>query len=100
MSGNPCRHLDQIRPVVPRTQGCAECITTGSRWVELRLCLTCGHVGCCDSSPGRHATKHFQGTHHAIMRSAESGEAWGWCYADRVQLTPGDLGPAEAFHGM
>ena len=82
-----CTHLDQIRQVTPRTpQGCEECLKTGSRWVHLRLCLECGHVGCCDSSPNKHATKHFHKTTHPIVRSFEPGEAWGWCYADQIEL--------------
>lgn len=82
-----CSHLGQIRSVSPRTpEGCEECLETGSFWVHLRLCLECGHVGCCDQSPGRHATKHFYGTSHPIMRSFEPGEDWGWCYVDKVRL--------------
>jgi uncharacterized UBP type Zn finger protein len=81
-----CSHLDQIHDVSPNSDGCEECLASGSRWVHLRMCLACGHVGCCDSSPGRHATGHFQATHHPVMRSAEPGEAWGWCYVDEVQL--------------
>ena len=82
-----CSHLDQIHDVTPMTNGCAECLASGGRWVHLRMCLKCGHVGCCDSSPGKHATKHFQGTHHPVMRSAEPGEDWGWCYVDEVELS-------------
>ena len=82
-----CSHLDQIRPVVPRTpEGCEECLKTGGYWVHLRLCLECGHVGWCDQSPGKHATKHFHRTSHPIMRSFEPGEDWGWCYVDEVIL--------------
>ncbi|MCH7638213.1 MAG: UBP-type zinc finger domain-containing protein [Bacteroidetes bacterium] len=81
-----CTHLDQIRPVSPSAQGCEECLETGGRWVHLRMCLTCGHVGCCDSSPGKHATAHFAETDHPIMRSAEPGESWKWCYVDEVTL--------------
>jgi uncharacterized UBP type Zn finger protein len=84
---SPCSHLDQIRSVSPRTpEGCEECLKTGSYWVHLRLCLECGHVGCCDQSPGKHATKHFHRTSHPIMRSFEPGESWGWCYVDDVLL--------------
>lgn len=84
-----CSHLAHIRPVVPRTpQGCEECLQIGSPWVHLRLCLTCGHVGCCDSSPNKHASRHFTSTHHPLVRSFEPGEDWGWCYADRVYLEP------------
>ena len=81
-----CSHLDQIRDVQPHTRGCEECLKTGGQWVHLRLCLTCGHVGCCDSSPGKHATKHFHHTHHPLVRSAEPGEDWGWCYVDQLML--------------
>jgi uncharacterized UBP type Zn finger protein len=82
-----CTHLDQIRNVTPRTpEGCEECLKSGDLWVHLRLCLTCGHVGCCDSSPNRHATKHYQHTHHPIIRSFEPGEDWGWCYVDQEML--------------
>ena len=84
-----CTHLDQIRDVEPRTPaGCEECLRMGSRWVHLRLCLTCGHVGCCDSSPNRHATAHFHGTRHPIVRSFERGEDWGWCYVDELVMEP------------
>ena len=82
-----CLHLDQINPdVVPSTNGCEECLKMGSSWVHLRLCLTCGHVGCCDSSPNRHATKHFHATAHPIIRSFQPGEDWAWCYVDEVFL--------------
>ena len=78
-----CTHLDQVRDVTPRTPaGCEECLQMGGRWVHLRLCLICGHVGCCDSSPNKHATKHFHATSHPVVRSFEPGEDWGWCYAD------------------
>ena len=81
-----CTHTDQIRDVKPRTTGCEECLKTGDAWVHLRLCLTCGHVGCCDSSKNKHATKHFHSAHHPVMRSFERGEVWGWCYIDEVEL--------------
>ena len=81
-----CSHLDQIHDVTPNSDGCEECLASGGRWVHLRMCLVCGHVGCCDSSPGTHATRHFHATHHPVMRSAEPGEAWGWCYVDEIQL--------------
>ena len=71
-----CTHLDQIHNVKPHTHGCEECLKSGDSWVHLRLCLTCGHVGCCDSSTGPHAAAHFAGTQHAVMRSIEPGEAW------------------------
>ena len=81
-----CSHLDQIREVQPKTSGCEECLESGEQWVELRMCLTCGHVGCCDSSNSKHATKHFQATQHPIMRSAQPGQSWRWCYADRMEV--------------
>lgn len=82
-----CTHQDQIRDVEPRTaEGCEECLESGDRWVHLRLCLTCGHVGCCDSSPNKHATAHFHETDHPIASSFEPGEDWAWCYVDRVML--------------
>jgi uncharacterized UBP type Zn finger protein len=81
-----CSHLDQIQDVEPRTRGCEECLETGDRWVHLRMCLVCGHVGCCDSSKNKHATQHFHATRHPIMRSLERGETWGWCYIDEVEL--------------
>jgi CPA1 family monovalent cation:H+ antiporter len=81
-----CEHLqDAPRVVAARTpEGCEECLRDGTPWVHLRLCLTCGHVGCCDSSVGRHATGHFHETDHPVMRSIEPGEAWRWCYADQL----------------
>jgi uncharacterized UBP type Zn finger protein len=86
MSQPSCPHLSQIRPVTPGSQGCAECLASADNWVHLRLCLTCGHVGCCDSSRNKHATKHFRETGHAIMKSFEPGEDWGWCYIDELQF--------------
>ena len=79
-------HLNQIRPVTPNTEACEECLAMGSSWVHLRMCLTCGHVGCCDSSPGKHATKHFHATSHPIMRTIEPGESWAWCFVDKILL--------------
>jgi hypothetical protein len=81
-----CTHLDQIRPVVARADGCEECLRTGAWWLHLRLCMTCGHVGCCDSSPKKHASARFRLTGHPIMKSFEPGENWGWCYVDEVIL--------------
>jgi uncharacterized UBP type Zn finger protein len=83
-----CSHVDQIRHPSPNTDGCEECLKLGDLWVHLRICETCGHVGCCDSSKNRHATKHFHKTHHPIMRSLESGEDWGWCYVDEQMIEP------------
>lgn len=81
-----CQHLADVKPAPPRTDGCEECLKLGTSWVHLRLCLTCGHVGCCDSSPGRHATRHFHQTQHPVIASFEPGERWAWCYADEVEL--------------
>jgi len=81
-----CQHMTDLDPVPARTPGCEECLKTGSTWVHLRLCLTCGHVGCCDSSPGRHATRHFHQTRHPVMASFEPGERWAWCYVDQTEL--------------
>lgn len=75
-----CEHVKEIRNVEPSTEGCAECLQAGEDWVELRLCLTCGHVGCCDSSRNKHATRHWKATGHPIIRSAQPGEAWRWCF--------------------
>jgi len=71
-----------VRAVTPSADGCEDCLKTGGTWVHLRLCETCGHVGCCDSSPNRHATKHFQQTRHPVIKSFEPGEGWGYCYMD------------------
>ena len=86
-----CAHLDQIRPVTPSSRGCEECSKMGDTWVHLRLCLECGHVGCCDSSKNKHATKHFHRSKHPIMKSFEPGENWGWCYIDEVELDPSQV---------
>jgi hypothetical protein len=76
-----------IRRVVPSAPGCEDCLASGRRdWVHLRLCQTCGHVGCCDSSPGRHASGHYLAAGHPVVRSFEPGEDWYWCYADEVMF--------------
>jgi uncharacterized UBP type Zn finger protein len=74
--------LDYPEPRTPN--GCEECLAMGATWVHLRLCLECGHVGCCDDSPNRHATKHFHKTRHPLIASYEPDEAWMWCYVDEV----------------
>jgi len=81
-----CTHRDQIRDLTPTTDQCDECVRAGDRWVDLRMCLSCGNVGCCDTSKNRHATKHFLATGHPVMRSIEPREDWKWCYVDRVML--------------
>jgi len=80
-----CEHLrEPVHKVEPSGKGCKECLEMGDTWVHLRLCLTCGQVGCCDSSKNKHATKHFHKTRHAVMRSFEPGEHWRWCYVDEI----------------
>jgi uncharacterized UBP type Zn finger protein len=85
----PCEHVAQatIRHVARPTAGCVDCLAIGGRWVHLRVCLTCGHVGCCDSSPNRHATAHNRATRHPIITSGEVGETWAYCYADDLMLS-------------
>ncbi|MCA8831433.1 UBP-type zinc finger domain-containing protein [Hymenobacter pini] len=77
-----CNHLKAIDTLLPAPaeRVCPECVAQGDTWVHLRVCQTCGHVGCCDSSKNRHATRHFQATEHPVVTSAEPGEQWAWCY--------------------
>ncbi len=94
-----CSHLQRFTrsretAVTPSAEGCEECLRAGQRWVHLRLCMTCGHVGCCDSSPGKHATRHFHETEHPVMKSFEPGENWAWCYLDEEMV-----GSIPAFPG-
>jgi uncharacterized UBP type Zn finger protein len=81
-----CTHRDQIRDVNGNTTGCEECMQTGDTWIHLRLCMTCGHVGCCDNSKNKHASKHYQETGHPVIRSFQPGEKWLWCYIDQMYL--------------
>jgi uncharacterized UBP type Zn finger protein len=82
-----CTHLaDLKKKVKPRTKGCEECLKMGDTWVHLRMCLECGHVGCCDSSKNRHARAHFAETQHPLIQSAEKGEDWKWCYIDDMYV--------------
>ncbi len=83
-----CSHDIAGAPPPANTEGCEECLRSGGRWVHLRVCRHCGHVGCCDSSPGQHATAHYKTTKHATMQSFEPGEDWGWCYVEQRQLGP------------
>jgi uncharacterized UBP type Zn finger protein len=83
-----CTHLDQIHKVTPSAQGCEECLKIGDRWVHLRICLVCGHVGCCESSKNKHALQHFHETGHPLIQTFERGENWLWCYADEALLQP------------
>ena len=87
MNDTPCTHLATIHHVKPSADGCEECLKTGDEWVHLRMCLECGHVGCCDSSKNRHATKHFKAAGHPIVASREPGEDWKYCYVDDVMWT-------------
>lgn len=85
--GSPkCEHVVGLGPVTPSADGCEECLRLGDTWVHLRVCMVCGHVGCCDSSKNKHATAHFHATGHPVMRSLERGEDWGWCYVDKITL--------------
>ncbi len=80
-----CTHLDAISDdAAPSADGCEDCLAAGTRWLHLRRCMTCGHIGCCDSSPMRHATAHFRATTHPIIQSYEPGEDWLWCYDDEI----------------
>ena len=83
----PCKHLDQVVVTETDKHECEDCMRMGGWWVHLRLCLVCGHVGCCDSSPNRHATRHWRESAHPLVRSIEPGERWVWCYADEVVAT-------------
>jgi len=90
-----CGHIDQAREITPRTDGCEECLRTGDEWVHLRLCLYCGHVGCCDDSKNKHATAHFKSTSHPLIESLEPDEGWRWCYVDEI-LIPSEVDVADA----
>ena len=81
-----CDHLKFVLTDAPNSAGCEECLFIGDTWVHLRLCRTCGHVGCCDDSKNKHATKHFRSSHHPIMTSLAPGENWSWCYVDEVAM--------------
>jgi uncharacterized UBP type Zn finger protein len=88
-----CHHFEGLKPVAGAAasykKGCPECIAMGDTWVHLRECLVCGHVGCCDSSKNKHATRHFHSSQHPVMRSVEPGEEWGWCFVDEVMVELG-----------
>lgn len=91
-----CTHLDTAADVTPSADGCEDCLRIGGRWVHLRMCMSCGHVGCCDNSPNRHATAHFAEEGHPLIRSYEPGEEWWWCYVDEVAFETG--GPPSPSH--
>jgi uncharacterized UBP type Zn finger protein len=84
-----CSHLDQVKFTSTTVHVCGECVKMGDKWLHLRLCLICGHVGCCDSSKNKHASKHFHSVGHPLIRSIEPGERWMWCFLD--QLVPGEV---------
>jgi uncharacterized UBP type Zn finger protein len=88
-----CSHLDEIKVLeLPESvDGCEDCLRDGGVWLHLRICLTCGHVGCCDNSPNRHATAHYQATEHPLIHSLEPGEDWTWCYVDDVAMVVPDV---------
>jgi hypothetical protein len=98
-----CTHLGTIRKVTPSALGCEECLKRGDEWFHLRLCRVCGHVGCCDSSKNKHATKHFHRSKHPIIEGYDPPEGWGWCYVDEVlfdlgaDVTP-QLGPIPRYY--
>ena len=81
-----CTHLDTVAEVTPSSTGCEDCLRIGGRWLHLRMCMSCGHVGCCDNSKNQHATAHFRQTGHPVIKSFEPRETWGWCYVDEVML--------------
>jgi hypothetical protein len=91
-----CSHVDLAAPVEPSNTGCEDCLRMGARWVHLRLCMTCGHVGCCDSSPNRHASAHWKATEHPVVRSYEPGEDWWWCYPDGLLFEVPGAPPAPS----
>jgi uncharacterized UBP type Zn finger protein len=91
-----CTHIDQIRDVSPEANGCVDCLAIGDRWVHLRLCMSCGHVGCCDSSKNKHASAHARATAHPIVESYEPGEDWFWCYVDEEAFLVEDA-PARSY---
>ncbi len=83
-----CIHVDQLQMVEPSAEGCEDCLKTGDKWVHLRVCMTCGYVGCCNSSKNKHSSKHFATTGHPVAMSMENGEEWMWCYADEDFIVP------------
>jgi uncharacterized UBP type Zn finger protein len=92
-----CTHLDDLAIDAPAdSEGCIDCLASGGRWVHLRRCLECGHVGCCDSSPNKHATAHFHGVGHPLIQSFEPGEDWIYCYADDVAFEVPELTPSPS----
>ncbi|MGA8046190.1 MAG: UBP-type zinc finger domain-containing protein [Dermatophilaceae bacterium] len=98
MAEPPCGHLDRVRDVRASAQGCEDCLAMGAHWVHLRICMTCGHVGCCDSSPNRHATEHWHAhENHPLVRSFEPGENWWWCFPDHMRFEVEGAAPAPSY---
>ena len=93
-----CEHLDQVQDVTPSANGCEDCLASGGSWVHLRICMTCGHVGCCDSSPNRHATAHWHANQHPLIRSFEPGENWWWCYPEELFFEVPSAPAAPSYH--
>jgi len=91
-----CRHHEQITDAAPRADGCEDCLATGASWVHLRRCAACGHIGCCDSSPNRHATAHVSSASHPVVQSFEPGEDWLWCYVDEVAFELPSMTPSPS----
>jgi hypothetical protein len=91
-----CSHLDEILDPPPRAEGCEECLAIGSQWLHLRRCMTCGHIGCCDSSPNKHASQHARTDGHPIVQSFEPHEDWLWCYVDEVGFEIPELAPSPS----
>ena len=92
-----CTHMSTAVEVTPSSEGCEDCLLMGARWVHLRMCMQCGHIGCCDSSPNRHATGHWQQhADHMLVRSYEPGENWWWCYSDDVAFEVAEAPPAPS----
>ncbi len=87
---SPCEHVGQIKDLDPSSEGCDECLQLGDTWVNLRMCLSCGNVGCCNSSKNKHASKHYQATNHPIVQSLGSFDDWMWCYTDEQYVTTGE----------
>jgi hypothetical protein len=99
MAASHCSHLDTLPTPPPEPSdaaGCHECLQQGGQWLHLRICQSCGHIGCCDNSPGRHATGHFQSTTHPVIRSFEPGEDWWWCYVDELPFEIPGAEPAPS----
>ena len=90
-----CEHVSEIRPAAPASKGCEACLALGASWTELRVCLTCGHVGCCEDSEHTHALQHFQSTGHPLIAPLAVGEEWLWCYAHRRYVDPMPKAPSK-----